>query len=413
MDTITKKVEDMYSQFPFPSHQGPMSTLSWFYDLDLLLASVGSHKAIDKIRVLDAGCGTGEEVVCCASVFPQAHFTAVELNSTSLGIAKKNAKYLEVENIDFHKNNIMDITNELGSFDVIISSGVIHHLSNPEEGLKRLVNLLEPDGVLAIYLYCEYTRDRNIRIKQAVNMVEGDQGLVDKRIKIARALSNKYEWTDIKAVDAFLHVNEHLYTAKSIFDMLRECGLKFLRFRDEPIWDASILIKDTDVVRMLRNLPNDLHYEVLDLAFSEQRNRNAYEFFTCHDSYVSHPVKEIGKDKLEFYPMRAPHVQIEKEVSDNGLFNANILHDNKQTVQLKLSNQAVDIIMKCDGQKSLGKILEETTGGPENNPAHQEMEGQIFQLLNLALKRDLIYIRPVPSGKVWDKYKMVDFTKAS
>ncbi len=412
MDTITRKVEEMYSQFPYPSFQGAVCSLSWFYDLDFLLAHAGSHKAIDQVKVLDAGCGTGEQIVCCASVFPQVHFTAVELNSTSLDIAKKNAKFLEIGNIDFYQKDIMDITHELGSFDVIICSGVIHHLSQPEKGLKHLVKLLKPDGVFAIYLYSKYTRGRNIRIKQAVNIIEGDEKLINKRIKIVRALLNDYQLRDIAAVDAYLHVNEQLYTVKSIFSLLRECSLKFLRFRDEPMWNESMLIKDKEVVSMLQDLPDDLRYEVLDLVFSERRILNAYEFFACHSSYTCYPAKEIGKATLGFYPMRTPFVQIEKEASNNGLYNIYILHDEKHPTHLQLSTQSVNIIEKCDGKKTLETILEETIGDPRSGSTHQDIESKVFQLLNFALKSDLIFIRPVPSGKVLDKYKKVDFTQA-
>lgn len=412
MDLITKKVEKMYSQFPYPSLQGPVQTLGWFYDLDFLLAHTGSHKAIEQVKVLDAGCGTGEQVVGCASVFPQVHFTALELNSTSLNIAKKNAKFLEVENIDFYQKDIMGLTRELGSFDVILCSGVIHHLSQPEEGLRGLVKLLGPDGIFAIYLYSQYTRDRNIRIKQAVNIIESDNNQSKKRIKIVRALLNDYQLRDIAAVDAYLNVNERLYTAKSIFGLLRSCGLKFLRFRDGPMWDETILIKDREVASMLQGLPDDLRYEVLDLAFSEQKVRNAYEFFACHGPSVRGPIKEIGKDSLGFYPMRTPFVRLEKEESNNGVYNIYILHDEKHPIHLQVSKQAVSIFEKCDGKKTLEQILEETIGNSKDESAYQNKEKEFFQLLNLALKKDLIFIRPVPAGKVLDKYKSVDFTQA-
>ncbi len=410
MDPITKKVKEMYSQFPFPNCQGRAYSLSWFNDLDFLLASAGSRKTIDQVKVLDAGCGTGELSAGCANTFPQAHFTAIELNSTSLDIAKKKAKSLKNENIDFYQKNIMDIKDDLGNFDIIICSGVIHHLSQPELGLKHLAKLLKPDGIIAIYLYCKYTRDKNIRIKQAANIVEGDTNQVNKRIKIVRALLNDYQLRDIAAVDAYLHVNEHLYTVKSIFKLLKVCSLKFLRFRDEPVWDETKLIKDEEVVSMLQGLPDDLRYEVLDLAFSERRNRNAYEFFACHDSYTCYPVREIGKDTLRFYPMVTPFVRIEKESSNNSLYNIYILHDEKNPVCFQLTTQAMNIIKKCDGKKTLEQILEELIGDSRDKPTYQEMENNIFQFFNMALKSDLLFIRPVPSGKVLDNYKKMGLT---
>ncbi len=412
MDETTKRVQEMYSQFPYPNLQGNVSSLRWGYDLDFILAQAGSTKRIDQIRVLDAGCGTGELLACCASVFPQAHFTGIELSPKSLEIAKKNAAHVEAINIEFYQKDIMDVTAELGSFDVIICSGVIHHLSQPEKGVNCLAKLLEPGGIMILYLYCQYTRARNVRIKQAVNILERDQSQFRKRIKIARALLNDYQLRDIALVDAYLHVNENLYTARIIFDLLRRCDLRFLRFCDEPMWNVENLIKDKEVVKMIQALSDDLRYEVLDLIISQAINRNSYEIFACHDSYEYRTVKELGKGSLNLYPMRTPFIRVEKDTANDNIYNLYVLHDSNNPLRLQLSVGSVNLIMRCDGSRTLGQILEQTVDEPNINTTHQPAMNELLKLFNFALNTDLIVARPVPSGKVWENIKTVDFSKA-
>jgi hypothetical protein len=70
----------------------------------------------------------------------------------------------------------------------------------------------------------------------------------------------------------------------------------------------------------------------------------------------------------------------------------------------------MNIIKKCDGKKTLEQILEELIGDSRDKSTYQEMENNIFQFFNMALKSDLLFIRPVPSGKVLDNYKKMGLT---
>jgi SAM-dependent methyltransferase len=43
-------------------------------------------------------------------------------------------------------------------FDLVISTGVLHHLADPEAGMASLAAVLRPEGVLAVMLYATYGR---------------------------------------------------------------------------------------------------------------------------------------------------------------------------------------------------------------------------------------------------------------
>ena len=58
------------------------------------------------------------------------------------------------------------INNLNKKFSVIECVGVLHHLKDPEEGLKVLLNILEPNGYLKLGLYSDYARKHIVETRK-------------------------------------------------------------------------------------------------------------------------------------------------------------------------------------------------------------------------------------------------------
>lgn len=43
-------------------------------------------------------------------------------------------------------------------FDLVVSTGVLHHMADPAGGIKALAACLRPDGVIGVMLYAKYGR---------------------------------------------------------------------------------------------------------------------------------------------------------------------------------------------------------------------------------------------------------------
>ena len=107
--------------------------------------------------ILCAGCGTGEEALSLAKIFPKSKINAIDISSTSLAIAKKNARKAKVNNISFQKISIIDgLPRIKGKYDLVFSLGVVHHLSDPRLGFKILRSKVEKRGSLVVMLYNSY-----------------------------------------------------------------------------------------------------------------------------------------------------------------------------------------------------------------------------------------------------------------
>jgi len=96
--------------------------------------------------ILEFGCGTGFLTAQLAEHFPQASLLASDL---APGMIARTRQHLSNTNIRFH---VMDAEHPdiSGPFDLIASSLCLQWFSNRTEGLRRLCDLLAPQGRLMV-----------------------------------------------------------------------------------------------------------------------------------------------------------------------------------------------------------------------------------------------------------------------
>src|SRR2546423_513355 len=102
----------------------------------VLLETQLTREEVAGLSVLDAGCGNGELTEAIASL--GADVTGIDLSTSINRITPKNAKFIQA-----------DINNPPfppASFDVIFSSGVLHHNSNARASFDSLAKLCKENG---------------------------------------------------------------------------------------------------------------------------------------------------------------------------------------------------------------------------------------------------------------------------
>lgn len=87
---------------------------------NLIELVLDDYKNIENLNILDLGCGSGCIILTLLKLLKNSKGTAVDLSEKALEIAKKNAKILKVNNIDFKKSNWNDSIND--KFDIIVSN---------------------------------------------------------------------------------------------------------------------------------------------------------------------------------------------------------------------------------------------------------------------------------------------------
>ena len=98
-------------------------------------------------RVLDVGCGTGALVLLVAREEPGAELTGIDPDPRALDLARRKAARARVK-ARFDRGYCQELPYEAGSFDVVLSSMMIHHLpTEVKRGLFREVaRVLAPGG---------------------------------------------------------------------------------------------------------------------------------------------------------------------------------------------------------------------------------------------------------------------------
>ena len=144
-----RHVRAMYSKWPYPSR---LAGKDLTYDLVNLIRLLLPAEMLRDIDVLDAGCGSGHRLVAFAKRFPEARFTGIDISEDSLEVGRQLAFQHGVKNVRFLYQDLLDLDLS-DAFDIITSTGVVHHLEDPAAGLANLCQLLSPDGIIGIWLY--------------------------------------------------------------------------------------------------------------------------------------------------------------------------------------------------------------------------------------------------------------------
>jgi len=216
-EITTKFVEEFYRNVQFPAKYTSEEVLDKttnFYLKKYLKLRFTPFKA----KILDAGCGTGFTTHVIASMRHDTDITAIDLSKNSLSFAENYSKKENVQNTKFQ---LMDL-NKLKldkKFDMIHSSGVLHHTKNPKSIFHELCKLLKPNGVFICGLYHPYGRF-SVHVRQKIfKITRGRFRKIDPRIRTEN-------WTDERKEiwyrDQYDHPHERDYNHKTLLQWFKE-----------------------------------------------------------------------------------------------------------------------------------------------------------------------------------------------
>ena len=118
------------------------------------------------------GCGTGQHSIETARRFKGAQVLAIDLSLASLCYAKRQTRALGQNNIHYAQADIMMLSSITQTFDVIETSGVLHHLADPLAGWRVLLSMLRPGALCCSACIArphgEISLQREISLRRAV-----------------------------------------------------------------------------------------------------------------------------------------------------------------------------------------------------------------------------------------------------
>jgi SAM-dependent methyltransferase len=173
---ITRKSRRFYEQFQFPGsrpidHDGLVFLRRFTRSIQQGMALIPGRM----LRVLDAGCGTGNTSVSLARHFPRVAFFGIDQSRTSLAKAKALAARAGVKNARFRAGNLLQPLPWQNSFDLILCLGVLHHTADMKKTLTNLGRALGKGGELFLWIYGRHGRYRHSLNTRLLRLLLGKQ----------------------------------------------------------------------------------------------------------------------------------------------------------------------------------------------------------------------------------------------
>jgi SAM-dependent methyltransferase len=148
-----------------------------------------------------------------------------DLCLNSLRLAQGFKERNNLDNAHFFQMNLFRPCFKPGSFDLVISNGVLHHTSDPLLAFQRIATLVKPGGYILVGLYHKYGRLAT-DVRRLLFRVSGDRykfldrHAVDKRLSPAKRLA----WF----LDQYKNPHESKHTVGEVLGWLKQTGLEFV-----------------------------------------------------------------------------------------------------------------------------------------------------------------------------------------
>ena len=175
---------------------------------------------------------------------------AVDLSLASLAYAKRKTVELGRSNIEYGQADILKLGSLGRSFDLIESSGVLHHLADPLAGWRVLLSLLRPGGFMMIGLYSEIARAEIVKARafiaeQGYGATAGDirqcrQALIAGGAEFSNVVASGDFFSTSGCRDLLFHVQEHRFSIPEIASFIAQNGLAFVGFDLDSLHAAAI-----------------------------------------------------------------------------------------------------------------------------------------------------------------------------
>ena len=239
-------VKNQYEKNPYPKwrftnyYSTYKDSLQSILNNDISPNKILSVKVSNPLRILVAGCGTGYQLIY-TSRYKNCEITAIDLSRASLSYAKRKANEYGMNNVSFYEMDLLDIHLLNTTYDVILCSGVLHHMEDPDLGLKSLLKCLNINGFIQLALYSKYAR----KVIQESRKFINDNSILpsEENLRYFRELVISNENTQLQNLkdygdfyslsglrDLCFHEQELIYTIPQIKELLNINHLNFLGF---------------------------------------------------------------------------------------------------------------------------------------------------------------------------------------
>jgi len=337
--------------------------------------------------ILIAGCGTNQ-----AAAFAFKNRTAkvvgVDISQPSLDHQQYLKEKHGLWNLELHLLPIEELPTLGQDFDLIVSTGVLHHTADPQVSLKALGSVLRQHGAIGLTMYAKYGRIgvemlqsvfRDLELKQdelGVQMAKETMALLPQGHSLQSYIDIEGEELayDGAVVDTFLHGRDRSYSVDDVLHLVDSAGLTFQGWLlNAPYYPHDWFTPGTEPHRIINSLPERKLWSVMERL----RVFGACHFFmVCRDDRPKESYKvDFSTDAALDY---TPQMRMRCGLNGNEIF--------RPTWRMALNSAQLPFVQSVDGKRTIREIAQRVAqaGGstPQPNVADLESFGRkLFESL--------------------------------
>lgn len=281
-NAITRKVNSFYEQSPFPNYE-EYDDLSSFQEK----ASSGIYaKMLDEqipfgVKIVDCGCGTAQLSAYLAHGGRKVIGSDLCLNS--LKIANDFKLRNNINNLELVHADIFDLPFEDGSFDFVISKGVLHSTYDCKKAFQRIARLVRPGGFIIVGLYNKYARIPSWFRKRLYKIFPNSIYKSDYVLKaLTEGETKKRSWI----LDQYDNPHEKWYSVDTVLKWFDENGIVYVN--SIPKINFSETISERERLFQKHNVGSGVEHRIMQLIwmFTIAREGGLFDLIGRKKGYV-------------------------------------------------------------------------------------------------------------------------------
>jgi SAM-dependent methyltransferase len=391
-----EEVHSFYERMPYPA---PLTSLDEHRDLyknpDRRRAQFHLLWPSEPLRgsseILIAGCGTSQ-AARYALREPEARVTAIDISETSLSHTRTLQQKYDLKNLDLHQLSIEDVQQLDRTFDQIVCTGVLHHLPDPDRGLRALRDVLKPEGAMSLMVYAPYGRTGIYMMQEycrllGISSSKGDLKELEEALAtlpsghpIAGTMRAALDFNHPEALaDALLHPLDRAYSVPELYEWLHRCGMVFGRWVEQaPYLPQCGFLAKTPHASRLASLPLAAQYAAVEL-FRGTMVRHKFIAYRDDLERESQRIDFAGNRWHDYIPIRLPSTVCIRERLPPGCVAVLINRAHPFTDLVLTVDKSEDRLLSAiDGRKTMDEILM-VTGNAGNEPRALKFFERLWQ----------------------------------
>jgi SAM-dependent methyltransferase len=375
---ISEGVQEFYERYPYPR---PVDSLENYRRLwqDQHRRRADYHlfwpfqPYQEECSILVAGCGTSQAAKH-AMRWPAARVVGIDFSTTSVRYTEDLKRKYNLNNLQVRLLPVERVSELEMNYDQIICTGVLHHLPDPDAGLKALRGVLKSDGAMHLMVYAPYGRTGIYMLQEfcrRVGIQATDEGIQDlitvlKALPPGHPLENLLrEAPDFRQeaalADALLNPHDQAYSVPQLFDFLNGGGLSFGRWvKQAPYSPHCGIMAHIPQTSRIAQLPLAQQYAAVEL-FRGTMVRHSVIAYRNDSPVDPKPISFSGDAWLGYVPIRMSDTICVEERLPQGA--AAVLINQTHTFRdlfIPIDSTEKRLLDAIDGKCCIGDIVEKT-----------------------------------------------------